>query len=108
MNQNPDSVSGFDTPATNTGSSTGSTTSKVAEKAHRAIDESASRAENLERKMRDKAGQAQDKLAASRERATARMDESLGEVEAFVRERPLAATGIAFAAGVFLAALLRR
>ncbi|HEX5787267.1 MAG TPA: hypothetical protein VFY03_03745 [Woeseiaceae bacterium] len=104
MNQNPDRASSFDTPAADSAS----TTSRVAEKAHRAIDESASRAENLERKVRDKAGEAQDKLAASRQRASLKVDESLGEVEAFVRERPLAATGIAFAAGVLVAALLRR
>jgi ElaB/YqjD/DUF883 family membrane-anchored ribosome-binding protein len=104
MNQNPDRLAGLDTPA----AEAGSTARKVAEVAHKLIDESAGHAEDIERQIRQKAGQAQDKVAASQEAAGAQLERSLSQIESFAKERPLAATGIAFAAGVLMTALLRR
>jgi ElaB/YqjD/DUF883 family membrane-anchored ribosome-binding protein len=99
MNQNPDR--GLDTENT-------PTARKVAEAAHKAIDESAVRAEQLERQIRQRAEHAQEKMSASQQAATQQLERSLVQLEAFVKERPLAATGIAFAAGVLATALLRR
>ncbi len=104
MNQNPDASPNFETPA----SHTPSTTRKVADAAHKAIDQSADRAESVERQIREKASRAQEKVGASQKYAGAQFERSLDQVEIFVRERPLAATGIAFAAGILAAALLRR
>jgi ElaB/YqjD/DUF883 family membrane-anchored ribosome-binding protein len=104
MNTNTEALSNFDTPT----DESGSTTRKVADAAHKVIDESASRAENLERQLRRKAGEAQDKALASQRAASDQVERSLSQVESFVKDRPLAATGIAFAAGVLAAALLRR
>jgi ElaB/YqjD/DUF883 family membrane-anchored ribosome-binding protein len=104
MNQNPDLGSNFETPA----STSPSTTRKVADAAHKAIDQSADRAEDVERRLREKAGRAQERVGASQKAAGAQLERSLDQLELFVRERPLTATGIAFAAGIVAAAILRR
>lgn len=104
MNQNPDVNTNFDTPA----STSASTTRKVADAAHKAIDQSATRAENVERQLREKANRAQQKVGESQKAAGAQFERSLDQIELFVRERPLTATGIAFAAGIVAAAILRR
>ncbi len=104
MNQNPDLNSNFDAPA----GTTAPTTRKVADAAHKAIDQSADRAESVERQIREKASRAQEKVGASQKAAGAQVERSLDQIELFVRERPLAATGMAFAAGILAAALLRR
>jgi ElaB/YqjD/DUF883 family membrane-anchored ribosome-binding protein len=104
MNQNPDLGSNFETPA----STNPSTTRKVADAAHKAIDQSADRAEDVERRLREKAGRAQERVGASQKAAGAQLERSLDQLEMFVRERPLTATGIAFAAGIVAAAILRR
>jgi len=99
MSQNSDRVS--EAPAE-------STTRKVAEAAHKVIDESVDRAENLERQIRYRAELAQEKMTSSQQVAGEQLERSLAQLESFVKERPLAATGIAFAAGVLATALLRR
>jgi ElaB/YqjD/DUF883 family membrane-anchored ribosome-binding protein len=104
MNQNPDLGSNFETTA----STNPSTTRKVADAAHKAIDQSADRAEDVERRLREKAGRAQERVGASQKAAGAQLERSLDQLEMFVRERPLTATGIAFAAGIVAAAILRR
>jgi ElaB/YqjD/DUF883 family membrane-anchored ribosome-binding protein len=48
------------------------------------------------------------KLEESQEAATAQVDKSLAKLETFVKGRPIAAAGIAFAAGVLATAWLRR
>ena len=85
-----------------------STARRVADAAHEAVDSAAARAEELEHTLRDKAGQAGDKLEASQKRAAEQIDRQVAELERFVQRRPMAAAGIAFAAGVLATALVRR
>jgi ElaB/YqjD/DUF883 family membrane-anchored ribosome-binding protein len=84
------------------------TTKRAAKAAHNAIDETAARAEPLEKQIRERADAASDKLEASQEAAAEQLNQSLAKVESFVRGRPIAAAGIAFAAGVLATTLLRR
>lgn len=85
-----------------------STTEKVAGAAHDAIEGAARKAEPLERTIRDKASRAGDQFDAKQAAAIKQMEESMHNVERFVRERPVAATGIAFAVGALAAIILRR
>lgn len=77
-------------------------------KGHRVVDNVADRVDVAERQLREK----QADLTARGQEASDRAQEELAryksEAEAYARKNPLAATGIAFAAGVVLAAILRR
>lgn len=81
---------------------------RVAISAHETIDSAASKADEIEQQLRDGAAKAGTKLEASQEAATAQVERSLEKLESFVKGRPIAAAGIAFAAGVLATALLRR
>jgi ElaB/YqjD/DUF883 family membrane-anchored ribosome-binding protein len=81
---------------------------RVAISAHETIDSAASKADEIEQQLRVGASKAGTKLEASQEAATAQVEKSLAKLESFVKGRPIAAAGIAFAAGVLATALLRR
>lgn len=85
-----------------------SITQRIASSAHETIDDAAVKAEQLEGHLRAGAAKAGTKLEASQEAATAQVEKSLAKLESFVKSRPIAAAGIAFAAGVLATALLRR
>jgi ElaB/YqjD/DUF883 family membrane-anchored ribosome-binding protein len=85
-----------------------SVTQRVASSAHDTIDHAAAKAEELEGHLRAGVVKAGTKLDASQEAATAQVEKSLAKLESFVKGRPIAAAGIAFAAGVLATALLRR
>ncbi len=85
-----------------------SITQRVASSAHDTIDNAAGKAEELEVQLRAGAVKAGQKLEDSQEATTAQVDKSLAKLESFVKGRPIAAAGIAFAAGVLATALLRR
>lgn len=87
---------------------TGTTTQRVADAAHSAIDQTAEKAEAVERQLREKAERAGEKVDATQEVATEKVEQSIAKVEAFVKEQPITAAGIAFAAGILTTALLRR
>lgn len=76
--------------------------------AHKAIDGAAEKAEPVEHRLREQVSKAGEKLDETQAAATEEVKESLKKAETFVRERPVAATGIAFAAGVLTAIILRR
>jgi ElaB/YqjD/DUF883 family membrane-anchored ribosome-binding protein len=84
------------------------TTQKVANVAHEAIDGAASKAQPVEEQIRTRASKAGEQLDAKQAAAIKQMEQSMKQVESFVRERPVAATGIAFAAGALAAMILRR
>lgn len=81
---------------------------RVASSAHDTIDSAAVKAEELELQLRAGAVKAGQKLEDSQEATSAQVDKSLAKLESFVKSRPIAAAGIAFAAGVLATALLRR
>ena len=85
-----------------------STTQKAASIAHDAIDQAAEKAEPLEQKVREQAHRAQDKITASSAEANEQLHQQVEKVEAFIKQRPMAATGIAFAAGILAAMILRK
>lgn len=84
------------------------TTRRVAESAHELIDDTAEKAENVERRLRSKAADAGEKLDATKESANEQVERSLARIESFVQTKPLTAAGIAFAAGVVATSILRR
>ncbi|HET6565922.1 MAG TPA: hypothetical protein VFG52_10955 [Xanthomonadales bacterium] len=84
------------------------TTQKVASVAHEAIDGAARKAEPVEQQVREQASKAGEQIEAKQAAAIKQVEQSMKSVESFVKERPVAATGIAFAAGVLAAIILRR
>lgn len=85
-----------------------STTDRVARAAHHAIDETAAKAEQVERQVRERADRASTKVDRSQAAAREQIEESIDRVEAFIREQPMTAAGIAFAAGIIVSSMLRR
>ncbi len=81
---------------------------RVAISAHETIDNAANKADEIEQQLRVGVAKAGTSLEASQEAATAQVEKSLAKLESFVKGRPIAAAGIAFAAGVLATALLRR
>jgi ElaB/YqjD/DUF883 family membrane-anchored ribosome-binding protein len=76
--------------------------------AHEAIDSASARAEDVERKIRSEARRVADRVEQGETRARHEIDDTLSSVEDFIRERPMAAAGMAFAAGMIAAIILRR
>ena len=85
-----------------------STTDRIAESAHKAVDDAANRAKSVEDDLRDRARRTGDKVDATQDAAIQSVREATAQAEAFAKERPLAAAGIAFAAGLLTASILRR
>lgn len=85
-----------------------STTQKVAEAAHSVIDDTAAKAQSVEKQIRERAAQAGEKVEASQQAASRKIESTVAKAEAFAKEQPIAAAGIAFAAGVLAISLLRR
>jgi ElaB/YqjD/DUF883 family membrane-anchored ribosome-binding protein len=81
---------------------------RVAISAHETIDSAAGKADEIEQQLRVGVAKAGNSFEASQEAATAQVEKSLAKLESFVKGRPIAAAGIAFAAGVLATALLRR
>ncbi len=74
-----------------------STSKRVADRAHDAVDDAAERAEQAEHKLREGA-----------EEARARGEAMVGNVRTLVAEHPVASLGAAFLAGVVISSLMRR
>jgi ElaB/YqjD/DUF883 family membrane-anchored ribosome-binding protein len=82
-------------------------TDKVTRKAHSLIDSASKKAARVEENVRANAEDAHAQLDAKREATAETLHDSMDSVEDFVRRKPLAAAGIAFAAGIFASRLLR-
>ncbi len=83
------------------------TTEQVAQKAHEAIDRIAAQVERAEERIRAATDNAEERLKQSREKARQRADEVGEQIGDYVQQHPVAALGIAFGAGLLVAALLR-
>src|SRR5262249_27697440 len=81
---------------------------QVAARAHEAVDRAAETARDLEGRARDVASMSVEKIGEKQEQAREQLDVALGKIGTFIREEPVAAAGMAFAFGIFAAALLRR
>jgi ElaB/YqjD/DUF883 family membrane-anchored ribosome-binding protein len=80
------------------------TTARVADNLHDAVDAAAASAGNAEERLREQAEKAREVADYARVRA----GEVVDTVARYTRDNPLAALGIAFAAGVVVASLTRR
>ncbi len=84
----------------------------VTDKAHRmaedALETAVDKAGTFERKLREESGKLGDQVHVRREEVTQRFDETLSDVEKYIRKKPVAAAGIAFAAGMIAALLIKR
>lgn len=89
-------------------SSEAPTTHKVANVAHEAIDGAARKAQPIEQQLREQAHKAGEQVEATQAAAMQQVEQSMKKVESFVRQKPVAATGLAFAAGALFALILRR
>jgi len=84
------------------------TTQKVAGVAHEAIDGAAKKAEPLEHELREQAHKASEHMGEAQAAAKQQVEQTLKTIESFIRDRPVAATGLAFAAGALAVIILRR
>ena len=96
------------TQPSNEPETTAPTTEQACDKAHDVIDKARPKAEELERKVRLEAARLSEKYQEGKGEAKQQIDETLEKVDAFVKERPVQAAGIAFAAGILATLLLRR
>ncbi|HUO82182.1 MAG TPA: hypothetical protein VM616_04920 [Gammaproteobacteria bacterium] len=84
------------------------TTNRATEVAHEAIDRAAASAGPAEDRLRETATEARARLRQSGERLQERSGDLAQQTQRYVDEHPLASLGIAFAAGLVVASLLRR
>ncbi|EGM78979.1 hypothetical protein Rhein_0837 [Rheinheimera sp. A13L] len=82
-------------------------TEKAIEAAHHAVDAVAEKAAVAEDTLRKTAASSQETLTHKQEEITQQLQLSYSKTREFAVQNPLAAAGIAFAAGVLLTALLR-
>ncbi len=106
---------------TNTGNSSANSpvTERASEAAHHATDRASNAAHHAVDAMAEKAASAEDSLRRTAASSKATIDQKQEELKMqmqsgyerskqFVHENPVAAAGIAFAAGMLVSALLRR
>ncbi|MDX9875635.1 MAG: hypothetical protein RBS88_12035 [Spongiibacteraceae bacterium] len=97
----------MDTTAPNNQPSSG-TTGRVAQKAHEVVDRVAEQAAQAEEKLRSARDNASERLHASTDELRARADSLNMQISDYVQAHPLTSLGVAFGAGLLLAAILRR
>ena len=88
--------------------SNGTTTERVAAKAHDTVDGLAQRAERVERDVRVAAARTAEHARELHDRATTTAEQGARRVAAYLESNPLTCVGIAFAAGVLFSTLIRR
>jgi ElaB/YqjD/DUF883 family membrane-anchored ribosome-binding protein len=84
------------------------TVNDIARKLHEAIDRITVHASKAERRLQSASADMDDLLEQSRAEAGAGAGRLTGRVSDYVQEHPVASLGIAFGAGLLVAALLRR
>jgi ElaB/YqjD/DUF883 family membrane-anchored ribosome-binding protein len=106
MPDRPDNTSAQATAST--GTDLHQTTQRISQMAHDAVDRITAQVESAEERLRAATGNAETKLAQSRDRMRLESEKLTDNLSTYVQKHPLAAVGIAFGAGVLVAALLRR
>ncbi|WP_414827806.1 DUF883 domain-containing protein [Alteromonas sp. H39] len=107
MATQPQSVTGTTKVKSNgVGESTHPVTDKVQETLHASVDKLAGSAGVAEQNLRDTAATSKENMAARQRLAKQKWQAS--SVRKYAVENPLAAAGIAFAAGMFLTSILRK
>jgi ElaB/YqjD/DUF883 family membrane-anchored ribosome-binding protein len=95
-------------PNERSASSGGSYTERAAGAVHEGVDRLKERIEPREEQLREAASSAQEKLRDAKEQARNQYGDLAGQTREYVREHPLTAAAVAFAAGVLLVSWLRR
>lgn len=83
-------------------------TEKAADAAHSAVDRTAEGAAKAEERLREAATTGEQLLREKGAEARVSAERAMDHVRQYTRENPLAAAGIAFAAGLVLSRLLSR
>jgi ElaB/YqjD/DUF883 family membrane-anchored ribosome-binding protein len=83
-------------------------TEKATEAAHHAVDSMAVKASAAEDTLRRTAASSADTIAHKQEEIKQQLQSSYSKTRELAAQNPLAAAGIAFAAGILVTALLRR
>lgn len=83
-------------------------TEKASEAAHHAVDAMAVKAAAAEDTLRKTAASSQETLAHKQEEIKQQLQSGYSKSREFAAQNPLAAAGIAFAAGILVSTLLRR
>ena len=83
-------------------------TTKASEAAHHAVDAVAAKAANAEDSLRKTAASSQETLAHKQEEIKQQLQSGYSRSREFAAQNPVAAAGIAFAAGMLVSTLLRR
>ncbi|MGP9800285.1 DUF883 domain-containing protein [Rheinheimera sp. NSM] len=83
-------------------------TAKASEAAHHAVDAMAEKAATAEDTLRKTAASSQETLAHKQEEIKQQLQSTYSKSREFAAQNPLAAAGIAFAAGILVSTLLRR
>ncbi len=83
-------------------------TNQASDRAHGIVDKLESTLSDVEGTVRDVSSQASEQAEALNREAQTMAAESLKKIEQFVKEKPVQAVGIAFAAGILTAVLMRK
>lgn len=83
-------------------------TEKTVSAAHEAIDRLSERVARTEERLRGAAAHGQENWTEKQEELRAQFEGSVSGAREYARENPLMAAGIAFAAGLVIANILRR
>lgn len=86
----------------------GPTTERMTAAARDAAERVTRAADRAERDVRRAAARATRRVKATRARAVRQASTTVGGMRSYIEDYPMAATGVAFAAGLILAGLLRR
>lgn len=82
-------------------------TERVADKAHETIDRAAERAGRAEESVRERYSDAGGRVREKARHGQRRAGDTLATLGSYIRENPLAATGLAFAVGALYSSLRR-
>ena len=83
-------------------------TEQAVRAAHDALDTAAEKLGPMEKRLREESAKGAETLKAKGQDAMDELEDALARAERFARQRPFAAAGIAFAAGIIASAILRR
>lgn len=83
-------------------------TDKARHFAEDALDAASETAGSFERSLRHEREKVGKEVHERRREISEQLDETLADVEGYIRKRPVAAAGMAFAAGLLTALILRR
>lgn len=93
---------------TSIGAESAKTTEQARKAAHDLVDTAAEKAEVVEKQLREEASRLGEAAGQKREDLSQKIDDGLKRADDFIQTRPMAAAGIAFAAGALAALILKR